>query len=236
MNTLIYKKTNAQKTMKLFLSILTLVSLAICSPITAQEHSFPVGKYLVLMTDFDDDKPDESKMVMELNKDGILLALSPNKKHSSTPLAQLTLKGEKINIEFIPLLEDLSGDFTIEYLSEKKNELKNSQGSLLFSPFSTNEIGKIEMEIAEKWCMKKGDDELVLNFQLPNVVHVIKKENYIKAEGDFFWVSKENDNDISITASLFSSPFAGTLKQIQVKNNNLHFDYKGKHYQMERIN
>ncbi len=235
MNTLIlFLPFNIQK-MKLFIYILALTNLMICSPIAAQKHSFPVGKYLVLMTDFEDDEPDEGKMVMEINKDGILVALSPNKKQSATPLAQLSTKGEKINIEFIPFLEDLSGDFTLKHLSEKEFELKNKQGSLLFSPFKTNEIGSTEMEIAGKWQMKEGDNELLLDFQLPNVVHVIKKEKYMKAEGDFFWVNEENSSAITIAASLFSSPFSGTLKQIQVKSNNLHFDYKGKHYKMKRI-
>ncbi len=216
-------------------TLIILAFLTICTPSKAQNLSLPAGKYLVLMTDFDDDEPDEGQMVMEINKDGILLALSPNKKQASTPLAQLSVKEEKINIEFIPFLEHLSGDFNIKHLSEKGFELKNDQASLLFSPFKTNEIGNTEMEIVGKWQIKKGNDELLLDFQLPNIVHIIKKEEYMKAEGDFFWVREGNGNNISITASLFSSPFAGILKQIQVKSNNLHFDYKGKHYKMKQI-
>ncbi len=221
--------------MKLFIHILTFASLVICSPIIAQEQNLPVGKYLVLMTDFDDDEPDDAKMVMEINKDGVLLALSPNKGQSATPLAQLAVKGEKINIEFVPLLENLSGDFTLTHLSEKEFELKNNQSSLLFTPFKTNEIGNMEMEIAGKWQMKEGDNELLLDFQLPNVVQVIKKEKYMEATGEFFWVSEENNENISITASLFSSVFAGKLEQIHIEDQVLHFFYKGKNYEMKRI-
>ncbi len=101
LNTLISFTSNTQKAMKQF-TLIILAFLTIYTSSKAQNLSFPAGKYLVLMTDFGDDEPDEGKMVMEINKDGILLALSPNKKQSATPLAQLSVKEEKINIEFIP--------------------------------------------------------------------------------------------------------------------------------------
>lgn len=193
----------------------------------------PTGDYLLLINDVDN-KDTDQKMPVRVRKDGILLILLAN--GDMMPLAKMTDQQPKVNLEFMPLFEEFSGDFALEYLPQENFQLTNKKVEFLFFPFIKEEVtaNNKATEIAGKWIMKNEKETLVLDFKLPYTLHITQKEEYESTSGEVFWVSQINGEDITVTNALFFNKMAGTLKQVQVTNNVLHFYYKGKAYVLQR--
>ncbi len=102
-------------------------------------------------------------------------------------------------------------------------------------PFEPDEIANQEMGIVGKWCVKENNKDITIDFQLPNVVHIIEKEDGFTLDEYCFWGAYPNGEDIFITSVPVFNPFAGVLKQIQVQDDVLHFDYKGQHHTMHKF-
>lgn len=193
------------------------------------------GKYLVLMNDADGENTDK-KTPVEINKDGILLILLAN--GDTMPLAKMTDKKTHIKIDFMFLFEETSGDFNLKYLPQGHFQLKNEQAELLFFPFIKEEVtvNNKAMGIAGQWTMKNKEETLILEFKLPYTLHIEHTKDYTKSIGDVFWVSQINGEDVTVTNTLFFDKMSGILQQTEIVDDKLHFTYKGKEYEMQKIN
>ncbi len=192
----------------------------------------PQGKYLI--TVYEKGKKKAPKLMLtavEITQDNELVVLQAGGEDLES-IAQLQFGKERVNVQFIPFLSDCSGNYKIQYETHGVFSFIGEKKEITLFPFESDEIGNREMGITGKWYCKEGDTEITLDFQLPNVVHIVEKQDGFTLDEYSFWGSLTNGEDIFITAVPLFNPFAGTLKQIYVKDNVLHFDYNGKHYAM----
>ncbi len=196
---------------------------------------YPQGKYLI--TIYEKGKKKVPKLMLtaaEIKQNGELVVLQADGE-APEYIARLQFGKEQVNMQFIPALSDCSGTYKVRYETHEVFSFIGEKKEIFLSPFEPNEIGNREMGITGKWYCKEGNMEITLDFQLPNVVHIIEKQGGFTLDEYSFWGSVPNGEDIFITAVPIFNPFAGTLEQIHVKDNILHFDYNEKHYQMIRM-
>lgn len=223
--------------MKTIIYILTIVLFASCNTTKAQKNVCPQGKYLVEMIDAKT-KASKGKVLMKITEDDILYLLFANKR-KPMPLAKMETVGRnKIDMEFNPFLADLSGVYRLKYLPQNHFELSSDDSQMLFFPFYEEEVAESNkaMNVEGKWYMKNDEEELTFDFKLPNRVHIQHKKDYEQTSGDVFWATQVNGEDITISATLFFNTFSGTFKQVERKQNQLLFTYKGKRYKMLKMN
>ncbi len=228
--------------MKLISTILLLL-VATCNTgaqkLLSGEHKdmlrpYPIGKYLMTIQEKGKETKDAMMTAVEINKNNELIALQADGEEPEA-IAQLQFSEDKINIQFIPFLADLSGDYKIKYKTHGVFSLNGTKKTITLFPFELDEIGNREMGIVGKWKLKGSKKNLTIDFQLPNKVRVTEKKGHLTLDEYYFWGVMPNGEDIFITASPFYNPFGGYLRQIQVKSKVLHFDYKGKHYVMSKM-
>lgn len=221
--------------MRTLLSLLTIILIAFCSDSKAQQVTYSLGKYLVQTKDAGKQENNE-KMVMELMPNGVLSILLVNRKKPMIMAKLKPLSKTKIAVEFNPFFDKLSGDYTLKYLSKNRFKLYSELGEMLFFPFDEEKViaNNKAMNIEGTWHFKDNEEEITLTFSLPNQLHIQKKKKYSQKSGDVFWISQSNGKEITISASLFFNVFSGTLQQVKIKENQLHFTYKGKKYALQK--
>lgn len=215
--------------------IILLISCGIRT-IKAQNFTLPTGKYLVMFVEKSETEA-EDKILMELTAKGILQFLYPD-ADETLPIAKLEHSNDKtVDIESIPFFDDLSGDYTYEYLAKGCFQLMNDEAKIVFIPFIDEEIAVNNApEMEGHWSYIGDDEEINLDFRLPNIVKIEHREGYETTKRNAFWFNQVNGEDITITAIIFSNDFAGTLKQVRIENQKLYFNYKGKAYEMNKVN
>ncbi len=228
--------------MKTISTILFLFLMATCSASTQKmsdgKHKepalYPQGKYLLLIEDKEkNNEADAAMTAVEITKNNELVALQADGEEPEA-IAQLQFGNGKVKMDFIEFLADCSGEYEIKYETHEVFSLYGTKKTITLHPFEINEIGNRDMGIVGKWYCREGDRDITLDFQLPNVVHIVEKQDGFTLDEYSFWGSVPSGEDIFITAVPIFNPFAGTLEQIHVKDNLLHFDYKGKHYKMKK--
>ncbi len=193
---------------------------------------YPQGKYLI--TIYEKGKKKAPKLMptaTEITQKNELVVLQADGEEPEF-IAQLQFGKEQVDMQFIPFLSDCSGTYKVRYETHEVFSFIGEKKEITLYPFEPDEIGNREMGITGKWYCKEGDMEITLDFQLPNVVHIVEKQGGFTLDEYSFWGGVPSGEDIFITAVPIFNPFAGTLEQIYVKDNVLHFDYNGKHYTM----
>ncbi len=196
---------------------------------------YPQGKYLI--TIYEKGKEKASKLMLtavEITQNSELVVLKADGEEPES-IAQLQFGKGQVSIQFISFLADCSDNYKIKYETHGSFSLYGIKKTISLEPFEIDEIGNKEMRIVGKWHKKEGNKEITLDFQLPNVVHIVEKQDGFTLDEYSFWGCVPSGEDIFITAVPLFSPFAGVLEDIQVKGNLLHFDYKGKHYAMSKV-
>ncbi len=208
------------------------ISLILSLHVKAESTNIPKGKYLMLIPT----NNDKFKLPINVIGNNIMQVFFANGNEPIT-LAEQHNKGDKIILDFIPLLDSLSGAYNFMYLAKGCFKLYNKHKELLFFPFIEQEIAvhNKDIHIQGKWHIKNNDEELTLNFTMPNIVEISIKNKTTNKKDKCFWMSQINGEDVTISSSLYFNAFTGTLKQIYVSNNILHFDYNGKHYKMNKL-
>lgn len=208
------------------------------SPVKAvQQGNLPAGKYLVLMQNANQPK-NEKKIPLQITSNGTLTVFFASKR-KPMPLARVkSAKNNEFHLEFSPLFDSgLSGNYTLKHLPQNHFKLTSKNGEMLFFPFNEQEVAvnnKTKKDIVGKWRMKNNEEEIIFQFYLPNKLHIQKNEKYEQTASDVFWVSQVNGEAITVASSVFFSVFSGTLEQVKIKGNELHFTYKGKLYKMNK--
>ncbi len=235
--------------MKKIVSILTILIMVIAieaQPKHERKHSFfdeeqrdgaycPQGKYLLTIYEKGEKKaPKLMLTAVEITNDNKSLVVLQADGEEPETIADLHFSKKKVNMQFIPFLSDCSGDYKIQYETHGVFSFIGEKKEITLCPFEPNEIGNREMGITGKWYCKKEDTEITLDFQLPNVVHIVEKQGGFTLDEYSFWGAVPSGEDIFITAVPIFNPFAGNLEQIHVQDNVLHFDYNGKHYVMTK--
>ncbi len=200
----------------------------------AQSSNSLVGQYLMsVQVKGKAKEADPMKTAIAITPNNELQALQADGEEPEA-IAQLQFEKDKVHMQFIPFLGDMSGDYNINYQTHGAFVLDGEQREIRLLPFEPDEIGNQEMGIVGKWHLTENNKDISIEFQLPNVVRVIEKKDNLTLDEYFFWGAYPNGEDVFVTAVPFFNPFSGTLKQIQVKDNVLHFDYKGEHYAMPK--
>lgn len=224
--------------MKQLCYILMSLLLSACGTTTtkAQKFTLPTGKYLVMFQ-----KPNEAekedKFLMELTNEGVLQFIYPNTE-KTIPIAKLKQSSEKTAaVEFAPFFGDLSGKYTYKYLAKGCFQLTSEKAQIPFFPFIDDEVtANNDPKMKGRWmCFIGDDEEISLDFQLPYNLKIEHREGYENTKRDAFWLNQVNGEDITVTAILFSNDFAGTLEQVRIENGKLYFNYKGKTYEMRKV-
>ncbi len=215
-------------------AFIILLIVAMGSMAKAQSSNRLVGQYLMSVQEKGKAKEvDPMKTAIAITPNDELQALQADGEEPEA-IAQLQFEKDKVHMQFIPFLENMSGDYNINYQTHGAFVLDGEQREIMLLPFESDEITNQEMGIVGKWYLKENNKDITIDFQLPNVVHIIEKEDGFTLDEYCFWGAYPNGEDIFVTAVPIFNPFAGVLKQIQVKENTLHFDYKGKHYAMRK--
>ncbi len=215
-------------------AFIILLIVAMGSMAKAQSSNSLVGQYLMsVQVKGKPKEADPMRTAIAITPNNELQALQADGEEPE-PIAQLKFEKDKVHMQFIPFLEDMSGEYSINYQTHGAFVLDGEQREIMLLPFEPDEIANQEMGIVGKWHLKENNKDITIDFQLPNVVHVIQKEDNFTLDEYFFWGVYPNGEDIFVTAEPFFNPFSGTLKQIQVKDNTLHFEYKEEHYAMPK--
>lgn len=226
------------------LVFITLTTMISCeddkneTPNMGEKVQIEEGKYLMMANKKGEKEEFPTALPVNISKDKLSVIEIDEDNNNQTELiefAKIQYADSKINMTFSSIFKDLSDGYIVKK-EDNGYSLSGEKNEISLSYFKTDVDKNKKMGIVGKWVQNEGT-KLTLEFKLPNIVHLSEQSQ--SAEESFasdyyaFWGVYPNGKDIFITAGLLNI-LSGNLKNVIIKDNILHFDYREKHYAMQR--